>query len=482
MITNNCFTVCLLIATTLLAIPKPTNAESDRPNIILCMADDMGWGDTGFNGHEFLKTPNLDRLAQQGLQFNRFYAAAPVCSPTRGSCLTGRHPFRYGIFFANTGKLKSKEICLAELLKQQGYTTGHFGKWHLGTLTTKSIDANRGKPGNLKDYSPPWENGFDVCFSTESKVPTLDPMLNPKPVSKAFKKNVDPGGPYGTSYWTGPEQRVPDHELTGDDSNLIVRQANRFMENATRNKQPFFAVVWFHAPHLPVAASKKHRDLYPDHPQGLFGQHYSGCISAMDESIGLLTKKLENLGIRNNTMFWYCTDNGPEGNAKSPGSAGPFRGRKRSLYEGGIRVPGILVWPDQIRDGRKSQMPCVTSDYFPTIVDVLNLPKNLDRPMDGISLVPLIQGKQSARNQPIGFQSRNMAAWSGDRYKLVIQLNQKNGIAKQPELFDLVNDSAESTNIADTHPEIVAKMKSELSAWQESCKKSLAGYDYKTAK
>ncbi|MEN8734608.1 MAG: sulfatase-like hydrolase/transferase, partial [Lentimonas sp.] len=145
------------------------------------MADDLGWGDVQcFNPATPIKTPQLDAMAAAGVQFNRFYSSSPVCSPTRGSSLTGRHPFRFGIYYANKGHLKVEELTLAELLQKQGYATGHFGKWHLGTLTTEIKDANRGKPRNTKDFSPPWQNGFDVCFSTESKVPTWDPMLKPK--------------------------------------------------------------------------------------------------------------------------------------------------------------------------------------------------------------------------------------------------------------------------------------------------------------
>ena len=150
-----------------------------RPNVILVMSDDQGWGDTGYNGHDTLKTPALDAIAAHGLRFDRWYAAAPVCSPTRGSCLTGRHPSRYGIKGANNGHVRGEEITLAEAVKRIGYRTGHFGKWHVGTLTRVGKDSNRGGARNLDHYAPPWENGFDECFSTEAKVPTFDPMVTP---------------------------------------------------------------------------------------------------------------------------------------------------------------------------------------------------------------------------------------------------------------------------------------------------------------
>ena len=156
-----------------------TKSDKKKPNIILIMADDLGWGDTGYNGNTIIKTPFLDQMAKDGVQFNRFYSASAVCSPTRASVLTGRNPHRTGVFYANQGILRPEEITIPELLKKQNYVTGHFGKWHLGTLTTKQKDANRGKPGNTKEYNPPALHGYDVAFVTESKVPTYDPMKRP---------------------------------------------------------------------------------------------------------------------------------------------------------------------------------------------------------------------------------------------------------------------------------------------------------------
>ena len=171
--------------------------QATPTNFILCMTDDLGWGDPGYNGNQIIKTPNLDDMASGGLVFNRFYSSSPVCSPTRGSCLTGRHPYRYGIFGANTGHLPKEEITLAGILKGKGYRTGHFGKWHLGTLTKSIKDSNRGGIDGGKHYAPPWEHGFEVCFSTEAKVPTYDPMLTPI----GWQGNTDPNKEFGTYYW-----------------------------------------------------------------------------------------------------------------------------------------------------------------------------------------------------------------------------------------------------------------------------------------
>lgn len=207
-------------------------------NIVLCMTDDQGWGDVGYNGHVALRTPHLDSMARSGIRFDRFYAAAPVCSPTRGSCITGRHPYRYGVFFANEGHMRRGEITLAEALKTKGYTTGHFGKWHLGTLTTTVRDGNRGgRPEFQGDYAPPWERGFDVCFSTESKVPTWNPLVEPKT-----------GQFYGTHYWREGGEQIA-KGLDGCDSRIIVDRAIPFIPDFARvalhwQATPYYGNNW----------------------------------------------------------------------------------------------------------------------------------------------------------------------------------------------------------------------------------------------
>lgn len=193
-----------------------------------------------------------------------------------------------------------------------------------GNADDGSQGRQPGRPGSEAIYSPPWENGFDVCFSTESKVPTYDPLRNPPAASRERKRGVPDGGFYGTRYWTGPGESVPDDQLRGDDSKLIMDRAIPFLASAVEKQQPFLAVIWFHAPHTPVVADEAHRSLYPDHPHGLYGQHYHGCITAMDEQIGRLRTVLDDLGIAGNTMLWYCADNGPESSA-TKGAGSPDR-------------------------------------------------------------------------------------------------------------------------------------------------------------
>ena len=245
-----------------------------QPNIILCMSDDQGWGDVAYNGHPVLRTPHLDQMAKEGIRFDRFYATTPVCSPTRAGFLTGRHPYRYGIRFANIGKLKSEEITLPEILKKQGYVTGHFGKWHLGSLTTKIKDGHRGRPGKTEFYSPPWENGYDECFVAESGVHTYH---HPGTYEKL-----------GTRYWTGLDQPVPANEISGDDSKLMMDRALDFMKRARKTDRPFLAVIWFHTPHQPVVSAPPYTDGYEEKYKD-----YYGCLTAMDEQMGRLRAELQ---------------------------------------------------------------------------------------------------------------------------------------------------------------------------------------------
>ena len=453
-----------LLLTSLLCLAG-LNAMAERPNIILCMSDDQGWGDVAYNGHPVLRTPHLDQMSKEGMRFDRFYSTSPVCSPTRAGVLTGRHPYRHGVPFANVGKLKAEEITLPEVLRAQGYATGHFGKWHLGSLTTKIKDGHRGRPGNTATYSPPWENGYDECFVAESGVHTYHLAGN-------YEK-------LGTHYWTGLDQMVPAAEISGDDSTLMMDRALPFIERATEADTPFLAVIWFHTPHQPVLSAPPYTDGYDEH------KDYYGCMTAMDEQIGRLRAKLKELGVEDNTMLWFCSDNGPTKVKNSWGSTGGLRRGKRSLYEGGVRVPGLLIWPQRIEQPRVVSMPCSTSDYFPTILDLLGL-QLPDRPYDGISLMPLIKGMMTERPKPLAFESSftmreanmgdpsiNQTALIDQHYKIYSK-----GSGSTYELYDMIADPSEKKNIAKQYPEVVQRMRATIETWRQSCQDSAQGKDY----
>jgi arylsulfatase A-like enzyme len=432
-----------------------------RPNIILVMADDQGWGDTSFNGHPHLKTPALDQMASEGLRFDRFYAAAAVCSPTRASVLTGRHPYRMKIDGANSGHLPLNEYTVAEMCHELGYTTGHFGKWHLGTLTREVIDSNRGgRPKQAQHYSPPWEHGFDRCFSTEAKVPTWDPMLSP-----------ENGKPYGTRYWNEKGEVVTEN-LEGDDSRIIMDRALPFITTAVDDGRPFLAVIWLHAPHRPVVAGPGREKAYAG-TEGEDLRRYYAVVAAIDASLARLREHLKDLNVGDDTLLWYTSDNGPEGSAQEgEGSTAGLRGRKRSLYEGGVRVPGLLVWPRQIRKPRRLSSPASTLDTLPTLAAILGVQLAPERPLDGVSLLPLLiaDGPDKRPGQAaLPFVSPKAAALHAGRLKAI-----RPGPGAKWELYDLTNDPLEASDLAVDRPDELAQLVEVFHAWKSGADQSRA--------
>ncbi|MCF7674509.1 MAG: sulfatase-like hydrolase/transferase [Akkermansiaceae bacterium] len=431
----------------MLSIPaeaaEPAPAGTAKPNIILCMTDDQGWGDVSYNGLKAIQTPNLDAMAAASLRFDRFYAAHPSCSPTRASVMTGRHPNRSGVFWPGM-PLRKQEITIAQAVKTVGYTTGHFGKWHL----------SGGKPGMgralpASDPLHPGHFGFDEWFTVSNWFDT----------DWTFSHNGDP-------------VKVP-----GDGSDAIMAEALKFIEkNATRDA-PFLAVIWFGSPHIPLKPTAE--DL-----KAAGGSPYYGEIHGVDRSMGALRAGLRKLGIADNTMLWFNSDNGawmdPKLAPGTNGSNGVLRGCKGQVWEGGIRVPGLIEWPSRIKQPSATSVPVVTSDIYPTIVELLNIKlPNQNLPLDGISLLPLIDGQMKERPTPIGFWTHGNtslengpAAWNDNRYKLLKLPGRKY------ELYDIPADIAEKSDIADQHPEIVARMKAELKNWQQSVLGSNRGEDY----
>ncbi|NNJ27274.1 sulfatase family protein [Alienimonas chondri] len=455
-----------MLASLLLVACAASVEPPPPPNVVVMMADDLGWGDVGY--HESLGgspeafTPHLDAMAQAGVRLERFYSASPVCSPTRASVMTGRHPHRIGVTNANAGHLPDEEEALGERLRDAGYATGFFGKWHLGTLTAERRDANRGRPGNTEHLAPPWEHGFAETFATESKVPTYDPLWKPPtgPYKTWWEPIDDPAFalPYGTAYWTGPNQDVK--ELRGDDSDLIVDRAEAFIEREAHAGRPFFAVIWFHAPHLPVVAGEEDAARFAHLSD--YEKHYRGSVAALDDAVGRVRATLRDAGVAENTLVTFCSDNGPEGNTKAPGSAGPLRGRKRDLYEGGVRVPGLIEWPaGGLPNGEATTFPAVTTDLFPTVLAAVGLEPPTDAGRDGVNLLPALRAGETLRDRPIGFVYQSREAWTGDRYKLV-----RTGRDRPWELYDLQTDPAEADDLAAEQPDRTREMAAAFTAWR----------------
>ena len=470
------------------------HTSKERPNIILVMADDLGWGDVAYNGNKTILTPHLDAMAASGVRFNRFYAAAPVCSPTRASCLTGRHPYRYNIPWAGDGHLPPEEITIAEALKTVGYATGHFGKWHVGGLSRTVKQSYF--PGGPSPYAPPWENGFDECFTCESMMPTYNPYYHDcgdfsvregeNPYLHVMNKPVKPGDTSGNRwrdfYWTGSGEFV-DENLAGDSSRIIMDRALEFIARKSKENIPFFSCIWFNTPHTPIVAGDEMRRLYPE--LSIEEQHWYGCVTAMDKQIGRLRQHLKSSGISENTILWFCSDNGPS-YIHDFNSTGGLRGKKATLWEGGIRVPAILEWPGRIKKARVVESPVSTCDFYPTLLSIIGIKMPRQPILDGIDVLPFIEGQITERSSPIGFQapvkrkgdsgavtgSQSMAL-IGERYKLTTF---DGGATWQ--LYDLIKDEKESTDIKETHPDIEKDMKSKLERWVESCVHSAKGDDY----
>jgi len=273
---------------------------------------------------------------------------------------------------------------------------------------------------------------------------------------------------FGTSYWVGKEKRDTTN-LEGDDSRIIMDRVIPFIERSVNQKKPFFTTVWFHTPHLPVVSDKAHREQYSS--LNLQKQIYFGTITAMDEQMGRLWLMLENLNIDEETIIMFCSDNGPE--EKTPGSASIFRDRKRSLYEGGIRVPAFAIWKGHIKGGQRLDFPSVTSDYLPTILDILNIEFPDKRPIDGESIWPMLTENKEMRDSPIGFLITNKQSWVNNQYKLITIDG-----GQSFELYDLLNDKSEKENIINKYPEIAEKLKTELAEWLKSVENSKTGGDY----
>lgn len=440
-----------------------------QPNIIFIMADDLGWGDVGFNGNKIIKTPHLDQLANDGIIFDRFYAGCALSSPTRANVLTGRNPFRTGVFTANEGILRPEEITLPELLQQQGYMTGHFGKWHLGTLTYKEKDANRGRAGNTALYNVPAEHGYIESFVTESKVPTYDPMFQPQENNGRFwdyLPHPKEGKTYNTFYWKHNGEKETEN-LAGDDSRVIMDRVLPFLLKSSQANRPFFSVIWFHTPHLPCVAGPEYAKMYEHY--SLEERNYYGCITAMDDQIGRLVHFLKEKGLYENTILCFCSDNGPE--VKTPGSALHLRGRKRDLYEGGIRVPSLIVFPSQLKGGVRTNHIAGTVDYLPSIVEWLNLPQP-NYELDGESLVPFLKNS-TKRNKPMVFAVQEQGAVIEQQYKLVCN----KGIN---ELYDISKDPSETTDLSLEYPEITKRLRVYLEQSLKQYQQSFEGQEYGT--
>lgn len=413
-----------------------SNNEEVTPNIILIMTDDQGWAQTGYYNHPVLETPNLDAMAANGLRFDRFYAAAPVCSPTRASVLTGRTNDRTGVY-SHGYALREQEKTIAEALRSAGYATGHFGKWHLNGL------RGPGVPIFADDKYSPGAFGFEEWLSVTNFF-DLHPIMS-------HNGEFD--------------------EYQGTSSEIIVDHAITFIENNNNNHKPFFAVIWDGSPHRPWKALEKDRKGFNSLEEK--NRHHHGELVAFDRSVGKLRDKLKELDIAENTLIWFCSDNGGLGDV-NPSTVGNLRDFKGSLYEGGIRVPAIIEWPGYIRPS-VTTYPASTMDIFPTIAEIVGLPGSvMVQPVDGISIKHVLHGNKQLRETPIPFRFRNGGALIENGFKIVAKDRNSNDF----KLYNLVQDPGETKDVSSIYPEKYEQMIRAFKAFDESVEESIAGLDY----
>jgi len=410
-----------------------------RPNIILIMADDLGYGDLSCYSSKTIETPHLDALAREGLSFQDYHANGPVCSPTRAALMTGRYQQRSqheGVIFANgpsreTG-LALSEITVAEVLQAAGYRTAAIGKWHLGY----HVEFN------------PVRHGFDLFRGYVSG--NVD-----------YHSHIDGAG---IEDWWRNEQKEPDAGYVTD---LLSDYAVQFIEENKGN--PFFLYVAHEAPHFPYQGRNDKAGRTPGHPHPQLGHRldrqgaYREMIEAMDEGIGRLIKTVRESGLEQQTLILFCSDNG----ATQEGSNGVLRGFKGSLWEGGHRVPAIAWWPGRIPPGTVSAETVLSMDLFPTLaaIAVAEVPGDLN--LDGLDISPVLFEGRPLPERWLFWRYRSQKAARRGQWKLLISRQKKTEQA-DVYLFDLTRDRAEQHNLASQEPDRVRRMRHRLEAWEKT--------------
>lgn len=431
------------------ADPPPSKPKPKPPNVVLILADDLGWGDVGFNGRTEWATPNLDRLARHGTVFNRWYSAAVVCAPSRAALLTGKHTIHDGVS-RNNDDLPASEVTIAEALKTRGYATGLFGKWHHG----------KPRPGE-KTYVHPMDQGFDEFFGFTD-------------ATHAWEK-------YPARLWHGRELKP----VEGYADDLFADRAIDFVK---RHKAgPFFLYVPFTNSHFNIEAPPGEVAAYrgkfaEKDPNAPLNATYAAMVARLDRNVGRLVKVLsEELDLEDwlNTLIVFTSDHGAtfeqgnQGTSNFHDSNRPFRGQKRTLWEGGVRVPAIVRWPAHRPAGnpsnsgpddpRVSDLVVHMTDLFPTILAAAGVTPDPAWKVDGVNLLPVWADRAPPPERTLFWEWRSegsdqLAALAG-RYKLVVT----NG--GRPELFDVEADPAERRNIGAERPELARRLQQELKDW-----------------
>ena len=434
----------------LLLLFVPAIAFGAKPNFVIIFTDDQGYGDLGCFGSTTIRTPNLDQLAKEGRKFTSFLSGSSVCTPSRAALLTGSYPKRVGLakgvlFPGSDTGLNPEEHTIADHLKQQGYATACFGKWHLGH-----------HPETL-----PRQNGFDVYFG----IPYSNDMNHPD------NKRTAPGGPKGMDeLWSDPQSALTKWktplvenekiiELPVDQRTITRRCTDRGVAFIEQNKdRPFFLYLPYSMPHIPLYVPDEVRD--PDPKRA-----YINTIEHLDTEVGRIFKTLRDLKLAENTYVIFSTDNGPWLSFKHHGgSAGPLRDGKMTTFEGGQRVPTIMWAPGRIPAGTETDGLASTIDILPTIAALTGIPLPADRAVDGLDLSGLLKGDAKSPRREFLYYSRNgqlEGIREGD-WKLLETKTAKEQAKPEPMLFNLATDIGEKKNVAAEHPEIVNRLRQRM--------------------
>lgn len=427
---------------------EPGAERPARPNFVFILADDLGWGDLSCYGHERLRTPRIDQLARQGTLFTQFYVNGSVCSPSRCAFLTGQYPARHRIHghYSDRAQNAARGMSnwldphvpnVAALLRKAGYATAHIGKWHLG--------SGPGAPD-------PVAYGFDVAKATVCNNPA----------------------------WNEPAETFWPKCTT-----LFVDEAIRFIR--AHRDRPFYVNLWTLLPHAPLNPTEEQMKPYDRFSWGRGVRHksaetiYYASVADLDTQVGRLLDELDQLGLGRNTVVVFSSDNGPEDihivNAghSGVGSAGPFRGRKRSLYEGGVRVPFIVRWPEHVPAGRIDNLSVVAGvDFLPTVCHLAGVPLPANHALDGEDVSDILLGKSRPRKNDLMWEWRFrifgepfhrspiLAIREGD-WKLLM-----NPDRSRIELYDIPRDPTQLNNLAEKHPEVVHRLAEKVLAWQKT--------------
>lgn len=439
--------------------PKLALTRKAQPNIIVILADDLGYADVSTYPGGRIPTPNIDRLGREGVIFTQGYVTAPICSPSRAGLMTGRYQQRFGFEYNNGPDtrdvaehlgLDPKEITLAQALRDGGYHTGAIGKWHLGA----------------SEEHYPTRRGFDEWWGfltgqTNYIDPTAADAVNAAPPPKPGGRPDNIAQPYAkvepiNAIITGPQRQAVDLGQ-GFLTEQITDQAIGFIDrNATR---PFFLHLAYNAPHTPLQVTRKYYDRFP-HIENHRDRVYAAMVSALDDGVGAVLDDLEARGLADNTVVIFMSDNGCAAYVPGLCAAGSLAGGKLTHFEGGIRVPFIMRWPQRIRPHTVHDKPISSLDVFPTLVAAAGL-KLPPRPYDGFDLMPQLAAQGATWTRPPLY-------WRSTPVRTVRDGDWKyhRDFDGQDHLFNLKSDPRETTDLATQQPQRVAALKAKLEAWE----------------